>query len=99
MLRAGGILAIVLVTVQSLGSSVSWQLLLAGGAFRLGSTVSSLVRGTDQGAIEGYRYAVFASIVCLMALSAPLVGFGGTTALLSASFAMVVVAFRRSPNP
>ena len=75
-LRAAGILAIVLGTIHFLGSSVSWQLLLAGGALGLGSTVSSLLSGTDQGAIEGYRFAVFASIVCLMALSAPLVGVG-----------------------
>jgi 4-hydroxybenzoate polyprenyltransferase len=98
-LRACGILVTVLVTARLMGSSVSWQLLLAGGALGLGSTVSSLRRGTDQGAIEGYRFAVFASIVCLMALSAPLVGFGGTAALLSASFVTVAIAFRRSPNP
>jgi hypothetical protein len=100
-LRAATIVAIG-VAAHAMGlvpDAVSKVTMVAAIAVGLVSTIGPIVANTDAAALRAYRFAVVASILCMLALAAPLLGRWGTTAMLVASLVLVRAAFRRSENP
>ena len=71
----------------------------AGVVVGVASTIEPIAKCTDEAALRGYRAAVPASILAMLALAAPLLGRWGTTATLVVALALVAAAFRRSSNP
>jgi 4-hydroxybenzoate polyprenyltransferase len=82
-----------------LGDPIALTTMGAAAVVGLQSTVGPFARGTDEAALRGYRAAVPASILAMLALAAPLLGRTGTTLVLVVALALVWVAFRRTPNP
>jgi len=90
------------VTALALGrlpDALSRGVAVAGVAAGLSSTARSWRGNTDAAALAGYRAAVHATLLCLLALAAPLLGPFMTAAVGVAALALVYVAFRRDPNP
>ncbi len=101
IIRALAIVAIA-VSAHRMGlllDGISTTTMAAGVALGIISTIGPMLANTDVAALRAYRFAVVASILCMLALAAPLLGRWGTTALLVAALALVHAAFRRSENP
>lgn len=99
--RAAAIVAIA-VSARAMGllsDAISTTTMVAGAALGIASTIGPMLGNSDQAALRAYRFAVVASILCMLALAAPLLGRWGTTALLAVALALVHAAFRRSENP
>ena len=71
----------------------------AGVALGLWSTLPSLLENSDQAALRGYRRAVNAALLCLLALAEPLLGVLGSLLGCACAFAAVHWAFSRESNP
>jgi 4-hydroxybenzoate polyprenyltransferase len=100
-LRAAAIVAIAWGAQNAgfLADPVSLSTMAAGVVLGLASCAAPLASGTDEAALRGYRAAVPASILAMLALAVPLLGRWGTTFVLVLALALVWSAFRRSPNP
>jgi 4-hydroxybenzoate polyprenyltransferase len=100
-LRAAGVVGIAWSAYHAglLPGPVSQSTMGAGMVLGLASCAPPFVRNTDEAALRGYRAAVPASIVAMLALAAPLLGRWGTTLVLVWALALVWSAFRRSANP
>jgi 4-hydroxybenzoate polyprenyltransferase len=101
LLRAFAIVAIAWIAFSAgtLPGPIAASTMVAAAAIGVGSTLGPIRHGTDEAALAAYRAAVVASILALLALAAPLLGRGGTAAVLVAALALVWFAFFRSPNP
>ncbi|MDC0707491.1 UbiA family prenyltransferase [Stigmatella sp. ncwal1] len=71
------------------------------GAAVLGglSVLPSLLKGTDEAALRGYRLAVPASLLAMLGLAAPLLGGLGLAIAALASVALMEATFLRTHNP
>jgi 4-hydroxybenzoate polyprenyltransferase len=100
-LRALGVIAIAWGAERAgvLPDSLSKTIMTAGALIGLGSCCGPLVRGTEASALRAYGAAVPASILAMLALAAPLLGWVGTFVLLIIALWLVWAAFRRSANP
>jgi 4-hydroxybenzoate polyprenyltransferase len=101
VLRGVGILAIGVLALAAglLPEAVSKSTMVAAVLLGVASAVGPALRCTDQASLEAYRIAVPASILAMLALSAPLLGRWGTTIALVAALVLVRAAFQRSSNP
>jgi 4-hydroxybenzoate polyprenyltransferase len=100
-LRAVAILALgaSAAVLDLLPGAVAQATMIAGVAVGFASTIGPIRANDDAAALRAYRLAVVASILCMLALAAPLLGRWGTTVILVAALALVHAAFRRSENP
>jgi 4-hydroxybenzoate polyprenyltransferase len=101
VLRATGIVAIAVWAYEAglLPDAVSRTTMAAATVLGLVSTVGPIAQSTDRAALSAYRFAVVSTILCLLALAAPLLGRWMTSALLVVALLLVCAAFRRSENP
>jgi 4-hydroxybenzoate polyprenyltransferase len=100
-LRALGIVAIAVTAraLRLLPDPVSMVTMTAGAVVGVISTIGPMIENTDAAALRAYRFAVVASILCMLSLAAPLLGRWGTTLALFVALLLVRAAFRRSDNP
>jgi geranylgeranylglycerol-phosphate geranylgeranyltransferase len=70
-----------------------------GVVLGLCSTWRALRDDSDAAALRGYRAAVDATLLCLLALAAPVLGALGSALGLLAAVALVHAAFHREANP
>jgi 4-hydroxybenzoate polyprenyltransferase len=100
-LRAVSLVAIAVGASRAglVADAVSASTMVAAVVVGLVSTLGPIVKGTDEAALRGYRAAVPASILAMLALAAPLLGRWGTTVVLIFALALVWAAFRKSANP
>ncbi|ADO71349.1 Prenyltransferase, UbiA family [Stigmatella aurantiaca DW4/3-1] len=63
------------------------------------SVLPSLLKGTDEAALRGYRLAVPASFLAMLGLAAPLLGGPGLALAALASVALMEASFLRTNNP
>jgi 4-hydroxybenzoate polyprenyltransferase len=100
-IRAAGMVAIAIAAraFRLLPDEVSMVTMAAGVVVGLISTIGPMIANTDAAALHAYRYALVASILCLLALAAPLLGRWATSVVLVLALLLVRAAFRRSENP
>lgn len=90
--------------VGALGSGLlpdvgSRALMVGAGALLTLSVAPSLARGDEAGALAGYRFAIHATTLALLALAEPRVGLLPSLVLFAIAAALVERAFARARNP
>jgi hypothetical protein len=100
-LRAAGIATIGVAAhaMHLLPDHLSQLVMALGVGVGLGSTWRALRDDTDAAALGGYRAAVDATVLCLLALAEPALGAIGAALASLVAFALVRAAFAREANP
>ena len=98
-IRALGALVVAAVAYNSLDAPLGRGAFTIATLLLLISTVPPLVSNSEQAALRGYRFAVHAANLGLLALGLPVLPLASGLILLLVSIALTESAFRRSPNP